>query len=87
MNISLCPSGVSSFESESQSVSLFLREIGTNFTLNRVESTCLSLQRRVVRHIMALCKYESSAVDGVRQDDSTSLDVASLYFHVATNRL
>ena len=46
-----CPSGVSQFrsvESESQSVSLFLSEIGTNFTLNGVEMTCpLSLLKKI----------------------------------------
>ena len=38
-----------SFEGESQSVPFLFSEIGTNFTLNRVESSRLSLQKKVVR--------------------------------------
>ena len=44
-----------SFESENQSESLFLSEIGLNFTLNRVENTCLFTLKRVVCHV-ALCE-------------------------------
>ena len=38
---------ISLFESESQSVSIYLSEIGTNFTLNRVESARLSLLKEL----------------------------------------